>query len=381
MNFRLSFWFFATGMLFLASACKQNTEKVKTDGEQYEIYYKPTFSKRFIIEANGDDKRLVVYNPWQGSRDVKFTYTLTHDKSKDAHTVKIPVERVICLSSTHLAFVDFIDEIDKVAGVSGAGFISNQRARQLIADGQIADVGYESYLSYEVIATLKPDVVFAYGVDGELGKTEAKLNEMGIKLVYIGEYLEETPLARAEWAVAIAAFFEKSEIAAEKVKNIENEYNQLKNIAAHVADKPKVLINAPYRDVWYLPAVKSTAINFLKDAGGEYIFEAETQNTKESNPTNIEYVYIKALNADIWINQNNETSLAQLKNLDVRLINIAAFKNKTVYNNNNQLTPNGGNDFWESGVINPQIILKDLIKIFHPQLLPEHQLFYYRKLE
>ena len=380
MNSKCLFWFFAIVAL-LVSACKQNTEKSKTDLEQCEIYYKPAFSERFVIKADGDDRLLIVYNPWQGSRNVKFTYTLTHAENNDAHTVKIPVERVICLSSTHLAFIDFIDEIGKIVGVSGAGFISNQQARQLIDAGKIVDVGYENYLSYEVIASLKPDVIFAYGVDGELGKTEAKLNEMGIKLVYIGEYLEETPLAKAEWAVAIAAFFEKSEIAAEKIKIIESEYNNLKNLAANVINKPKVLINAPYRDVWYLPAVKSTAINFLKDAGGDYIFELETQNAKESNPTSIEYVYVKALDADIWINQNNETTLAQLKNLDTRLINISAFKNKNVYNNNNQLTTSGGNDFWESGVINPQIILKDLIKIFHPQLLPEYKLFYYRKLE
>jgi len=380
MNCKRAFWILIIGISFI-SACKQKVEKPKTDDEQYKTYYKPTFSERFVILTNNSDKQLVVYNPWQGSRNVKFTYTLTHNENNDAHTVKVPVERVICLSSTHLAFIDFIDEIDKVTGVSGAGFISNKRIRERIDDGQIADVGYQNYLSYEVIAALQPDVIFAYGVDGELGKIEAKLNEMGIKLVYIGEYLEETPLARAEWAVAIAAFFEKSEIAAEKIKTIANEYNQLKNIAANVADKPKVLINAPYRDVWYLPAAKSAVINFLKDAGGEYIFEAETQNAKESNPTNIEYVHTKALGADIWINQNNETTLEQLKKLDARLANISAFKNKNVYNNNNQLTANGGNDFWESGVTNPQVILKDLIKIFHPQLLPEHQLFYYRKLE
>lgn len=365
----------------LVFACRQATEKTKTDNGQYEMYYKPAFSERFVIETNGKEKRLVVYNPWQGSRNIKFTYTLTHSENNDAHTVKIPVERVVCLSSTHLAFVDFIDEIDKVTGVSGSGFISNQRARQLITDGKIVDVGYENYLSYEVIASLKPDVVFAYGVDGELGKTEAKLNEMGIKLVYIGEYLEHTPLAKAEWAVAIAAFFDKTEAAAEKIKKIETEYSRLKNIAAKTAYKPKVLINAPYRDVWYLPAARSAAVNFLKDAGGEYIFESEMQSSRESNPTNIEYAYTKALNADVWINQNNETDLTQLKQFDVRLANLPVFKNSNVYNSNARLTAGGGNDFWESGVVNPQIILKDLIKIFHPELLPEHQLFYYRKLE
>jgi iron complex transport system substrate-binding protein len=379
MNVKRCFWLL---ILICFFACKQNNKQTKTDGEQHEIFYKPTFSERFVIEQNGDDKRLVVHNPWQGSRNVKFTYTLTRNNNNDdVHTVKIPVERVICLSSTHLAFIDFIDKIDKIVGVSGAGFISNENVRRRIENKQIADVGYENYLSYEVIASLNPDVIFAYGVDGELGKVEAKLNEMGIKLVYIGEYLEETPLAKTEWAVAIAAFFDEEEQAISKLKNIENEYNQLQTLAANVSHKPRVLINAPYRDVWYLPAVKSTTINLLKDAGGEYIFENETQNAKESNPTNIEYVYAKALDADIWINQNNENSLQQLRGIDARLTEISAFKNKNVYNNNKRLNTHGGNDFWESGVINPQIILKDLIKIFHPNLLPEYELFYYRKLE
>ncbi|MDR2653417.1 MAG: ABC transporter substrate-binding protein [Prevotellaceae bacterium] len=380
MNLKQGFWFLLIS-ISLISACKQNKIKTETNDEQHDVYYKPTFSERFVIENDGDDKRLIVHNPWQGSQNVKFTYTLTNNKNDAVHTVKIPVERVICLSSTHVAFIDFIGKADKIIGVSGTGYISNENIRRRIASNQIVDVGYENYLSYEVIAALKPDVIFAYGVDGELGKTEAKLNEMGIKLVYIGEYLEETPLAKAEWLVAIAAFFDEEEKAIEKLKTVETEYNQLKQLAENVTDKPKVLINAPYRDVWYLPATKSTAINLLKDAGGEYIFESETQNSKDSNPTNIEYVYAKALDADVWINQNNETSLRQLQSLDNRLTNIPAFKNGNVYNNNKRLNPHGGNDFWESGIVNPQIILKDLIRIFHPELLPEHQLFYYQKLE
>jgi iron complex transport system substrate-binding protein len=380
MKCKRVFRFLLFGLLLVFS-CRQNREKTETTDDLREIYYKPAFSERFVIEKAGNDKFLTVLNPWQGSQNVKFTYTLTHSENNDAHTVKIPVERIICLSSTHVAFVDFMDRADKIVGVSGAGYISNENVRKQIENNQIADVGYENYLSYEVIASLKPDVIFAYGIDGELGKTEAKLNEMGIKLVYIGEYLEETPLAKAEWLVAVAAFFDEEEKAIEKLKNIEHEYNHLKKLAENVTDKPKALINAPYGDVWYLPSNKSTVINLLKDAGGKYIFENETQNAKESNPVSIEYVYAKALDADVWINQNNETSLRQLQKLDARVINIPVFKNGNIYNNNKRLNKQGGNDFWESGVINPQIILKDLIKIFHPSLLPEHQLFYYRRLE
>ncbi|MDR1199654.1 MAG: ABC transporter substrate-binding protein [Prevotellaceae bacterium] len=380
MNLKQKFWFLLT-VVFIVSSCRQNTTKTGADGEQHEICYRPAFSERFIIENDGDDKRLTVYNPWQGSRDVKFTYTLTSGNNDGVHTVKIPVERVICLSSTHVAFIDFINKTDRIAGVSGTGYISNENVQRQIERNQTVDVGYENYLSYEVIASLKPDVVFAYGVDGELGNTEAKLNEMGIKLVYIGEYLEKTPLAKAEWAVAVAAFFNEEEKAIEKFKNIEYEYNWLKELAENVADRPKVLVNAPYRDVWYLPSTASVTINLLNDAGGKYIFEAETKNASKTNPTSIEYVYAKALDADVWINLNSETSLQQLQSLDGRLADISAFKSRSVYNNSKRLNHQGGNDFWESGVVNPQIILKDLIKIFHPDLLPEHQLFYYKKLE
>ncbi|MDR2064131.1 MAG: ABC transporter substrate-binding protein [Prevotellaceae bacterium] len=380
MNCKQIFWFLLFGLLPVCS-CRHNREKTETAIDRREIYYKPSFSKRFVIEKDGDNKLLTVLNPWQGSQNVKFTYTLTNGNADAVHSVKIPVERIICLSSTHVAFVDFIDKADKITGVSGTSYISNENVRRRIANGQTVDVGYGNYLSYEVIASLKPDVIFAYGVDGELAKTEAKLNEMGVKLVYIGEYLEETPLAKAEWLVAVAAFFNEEEKAIDKLKNIEQEYNHLKKLAENVTAKPKVLINAPYGDVWYLPSNKSTVINFLKDAGGKYIFENEMQNAGESNPAGIEYVYAKALDSDVWINQNNETSLIQLQNLDARLTDIQAFINGNIYNNNKRLNKQGGNDFWESGVVSPQIILKDLIKIFHPYLLPEHQLFYYRKLE
>jgi iron complex transport system substrate-binding protein len=379
MNLKPCLWVLILSGIFIFS-CRQNKEQIKDNSER-EVYYKPTFSERFVIEKVGDDKRLIVLNPWQGSQNVKFTYTLTNSKNDDAHTVKIPVERVICLSSTHVAFIAFIDEVDKIVGVSGTDYISNEYAQQRIANRQIVDVGYENYLSYEVIASLKPDVVFAYGIDGELAKTEAKLNEMGIKLVYIGEYLEETPLAKAEWAVAIAAFFGEEEKAVGKIKIVENEYEQLKTLAANAPDKPKVLINAPFRDVWYIPGTKSATINLLKDAGGEYIFEQEMQNSKDTRPANIEYVSTKAIDADVWINQNSETSLQQIQSIDARLASIPAFKSKNVYNNVHRLNSHGGNDFWESGVVSPQLILKDMIKIFHPELLPNEEFFYYKKLE
>ncbi len=343
------------------------------------VSYTPRYAQRFELLALGKDKILKVHNPWQGARDVEMVYRLTETPTSDPKDIKYPVTRAICLSSTHVAFLDVLNRVDKIVAVSGANYITNPTIRERVSKGEVFDVGYESSLSYELIASLQADVVFAYGVEGEMAGVEKKLNEMGVKLVYIGEYMEQSPLAKAEWLVAMAAFFGDEQIAQERFNEIAQRYESIKSKAEGVPYKPKVMLNAPYKGSWYVPGGASHIACLLKDSGSDYLYG---NNQKvESTPISLEAAFIKCQEADFWLNPNAATSLAEVRQMDERLSAIPAFKNRKMYNNNARTTSGGGSDFWESGVVQPHIILEDLVAIFHPELYPEHKLYYFRHLE
>ena len=138
------------------------------------------------------------------------------------------------------------------------------------------------------------------------------------------------------------------------------------------------MIGLPWKDTWYIPGGKSFAARFIKDAGGEYIWEK--LDSKIARPMGFETIYKKAKDADIWINPGDIDNLEAILTVDARLKHFKPIKNRKVFNNNDIMNKAGGNDYWESGITHPQIILKDLVRIFHPEVLPDHELVYYKNI-
>ncbi|MBC7863854.1 MAG: ABC transporter substrate-binding protein, partial [Bacteroidia bacterium] len=228
-----------------------------------------------------------------------------------------------------------------------------------------------------------PDLIITYGMGNPETDVNRKISEAGIPIAISIDHLETSPLARANWIKFVAAFFEKGELADSIVNEIEKKYTDLKAMAnplssAKSAPKPKVLTEIKLNDTWFVPGGKSFMAELLNDAGADYIWR---DNEKTGSLTlSYEEVYLKALEADYWLNLSNWNSLKDCNAQDERNINFKAFKNKNLYNNNAILNKEGGNAYWETGLISPDEILADLIKIFHPDLLPEHKLKYYKKL-
>ena len=164
-----------------------------------------------------------------------------------------------------------------------------------------------------------------------------------------------------------------------KFSEIEKEYNKLKQKAQNINNKPVVLSSLPWKDVWYIPGGNSFQARLIEDAGGDYLWK--NNESHESIPLSIETVFSEAQNADIWINTGTADSNKQILGVDQRFENFKSLKNKQIFNNNNKLSVNGGNDYWETGIVQPHIILKDMIKIFHPELLPNYNLYYYKHLK
>jgi iron complex transport system substrate-binding protein len=343
-----------------------------------------SFAKGFGLNARGRNTVLTVRNPWQHAHGVEYNYILSDTIAQsaliDEYTwlIKTPVQKVICLSTTHIGFIAYLDMIGSISGISGKDYAVNPEIQAGIRKGLIMDVGYDENLNYELILQLKPDVVFAYGVSVAITNTVKKLNELGIPVVLIGEYLEQEPLAKMEWVKAFAALYGSGAQVNRQFNAAVNRYQKLVKLAADVKIKPAVLLGLPWRGTWYISGSKSYVARLVKDAGGKYCWDHLDFN--ESRPIGLEKIYEKALTADFWLNPGDALNKNDIIAVDERFSHLPAFKNDKVFNNNNLLVNSGGNAFFESGVVEPDIILSDLITILHPQLLPSHRLKYYRKL-
>jgi iron complex transport system substrate-binding protein len=371
-------------LLFLACG-RNNTETPSFQDLSMRIVEPVRYAKGFAIRSNGKNILITVLNPWQNARNVKYSYLLSDTLKKsrildESHClIKTPVSRVVCLSTTHIGFIGFLNQTATITGVSGKNFVASEALQNRIRQDSLPDVGYDENLNYELILKLKPDVVFAYGVSGSVTNTVRKLNEMGIPTILIAEYLEEEPMAKMEWVKVFGALYEQSRIADEKFDSADKKYQHLRYIASGGSSKPKVLLGLPWRGNWFISGGRSYVARLVEDAGGEYIFS--DLDFKDSRPVALEQVYERALNADFWLNSGDALNKKDLFSVDERFRNLPCVKQDRIFNNNNRITSAGGNDIFESGVTEPEIILSDLIYILHPQLLPSHQLKYYRKLQ
>ena len=343
------------------------------------------YAAGFDLGNNTEGRIITVKNPWQNASQVEFTYILSDSFpasemiSDNSWRIKTPVNRAVCLSTTHIGFIDFLDELGSVTGISGKDYVVNEMLRFRVEKGLLPDVGYDENLNFELLISLKPDVVFAYGVNGAVTNTIKKLGELGIPVIMVAEYLEEEPLAKMEWVKVFAAFYQKEEVATHRFDSIAEAYEQLRALARDKGDEPKVLLGLPWRGTWYISGSKSYIARLVSDAGGRYLWDH--LDFKDSRPVELEKVYEYALAADFWINSGDARSKKEIGLVDNRFERLPAFMEDKVYNNNNLMSPSGGNAFFESGVVEPHIILADLIYILHPQLLPSHKLTYYRKLQ
>ncbi len=342
------------------------------------------FANGFQLIKKDQVTRLTVFNPWEKAKNITVDYFLI-DKRRDIpdylfdkRVIKTPVERVICLSTTHLSFLDVLDETDAVVGISGSQYVSCQKIRQRMEMGEVPDVGYGQNLNYELIVTQKPDLVMLYGVGSEVTGIIQKLEELGIPVIMMAEFLEENPLGKAEWINFVAALFQKEKEAASFFKGVVAEYQRLKELTEDVIEKPKVMVGSPYKDSWWVPGGNSYLANLISDAGGNYLGKDNTSH--ESYIISFENALVWGSIADIWINMGNLASRKEIIAADERFRNFNVFRERKIFNNIKRLGSHGGNDFWESGTVNPHLVLRDLIRIFHPGLA-DGETYYYLEIE
>ena len=370
----------------LASACGGSSGPVLSDFTT-EIYT-PAYASGFDIRGNGNNASTLVSirNPWQGGTNVEQHLLILRDDAKApadfaGQVVKAPVRHVVCMSSSHVAMFDAIGQAKRISGVSGIDYISNPYVREHRLCGEVRDVGYDTNLNFELLAAMRPDLMLLYGVTGENTVVTGKLRELGIPYIYVGDYMEESPLGKAEWLMVAAELCNVRDKGAETFRGIAARYNALKTRIAGAArsPRPKVMLNTPYRDTWFMPSSRSFMVRLIEDAGGEYVYTKNDSDT--SVAVDLEEAYLLASAADTWINVGPCNTLAELTAQNPKFADVPAVRNRQVFNNNRRQTPAGGSDFWESGVIRPDLVLHDLCAVFNPQAADTAELYYYKRLE
>ena len=343
------------------------------------------YAKNLSIEEHEGYNVVTVHNIGKGNWSQDYQYVLVPEGAEvpkdypDAEVVRVPVKRVISLSTTFLGLVDQLDEVDSLVGIGSFAYTNTPSVIEKIKKGELTEVGSESAKNIELMVALDPDVVFANATGNPDYDIHPVMDEVGIRSAITAAYIEETLLGRAEWIKYVGAFYNKLDLAEQIFSKTEAQYNALLKLTVDVGKRPTVFANAPWGNVWYTPSGISYVANVIRDAGGRYLWEDD--RSIGSQPLDFETVYENVIDAEFWINTGYLDSMQTLLSNDERYGDFRAVREGNVYTESKRVNASGGNDIWERGFTHPQEILADLIKIFHPELLPEHEFVFYRKVE
>ena len=282
------------------------------------------------------------------------------DETCDTLLIDNPLQRIICMSSSSVAALSVIGADSLVIGVSGLKYISDPKIHRRAGEGKVHDVGYEASMDYETIMRLDPDLVLAYKVGDAEPPYLTKLRSLGIPVLVLYDHLEQHPLARAEYVRLFGVLAGCSDKADDFFDDVKNHYLAMR--VEKTEEPVRVLMNIPYADAWYLPGSDGYMSRLIRDAGGQVL---GAQKGSVSGVITMEDAYSLSLEADMWLCPGycrTREQLATLHHLFPHFGPLA--KGLPIYNNILRTNQGGGNDFWESGAVRPDLILKDLRAIF-----------------
>jgi len=343
-----------------------------------------SYAELFQIENGEGYKKLTVFNPWK-DRSVYKTYYLVSKSAKtlpqlpeDAVIIKTPVNRISTMSATHIGLLDKLGELESIIGHSSSDYIYNERLKARMNENKVTVTGAAQSLNLEAFIELNPDVLMNSVYD-KIHNNLILVEQSGIPVAYNIEWMEAHPLARAEWIKFMALFYEKEALADSIFDDIEKSYLSTKYSIEPSNHQPSVLVSYKYKGTWFMPGGQSDQAALFRAAGIDYHYYSDSSTG--SVPLSFETVIEEMTEADIWIKPGATTSIKELLALDERYGQFKALQEGEMYNVHAQIAENGANNYWEQGMIEPHLILKDLVKIFHPKLLPEYELTYYKKMD
>ena len=340
------------------TSCKQSKEAVKTEKENTTFQ----FAKNISIEENNETITI------KSSGN-----TITFDKKE------LPIKTVMVETSSAIAYLNELNALNTVKGATDVDFIYNPKIAEGIANKTILKIGSSNELFTEIILKNKPQLIIASS-NPVLAKFHQQLEQNGIKILYLDEYKEQNPLGQVEYLKIFGKLFGKNTEAEKQVETVKNNYDSIKNIIQTKAQSNvSTIVNTMFGDVWYAPTNDLLQAKLIDDAKGNYIFK--DKKGENSLSLTFEEVYTTGKSANYWINVTNVNSLAEMKASYPNYAWFDAFKKGNVYAYNKRMNAKGSNDYFEQGILRPDIILNDLGKIFYPNLFPTYDLYFYQQLK
>jgi len=326
----------------------------------------PQYAKGFRIHYFNDYKVIET-----GSHRYYLTKNHSLIKQKDAIIVPVPVQNLACMAQSHWTAAYILDEMESVSGICDAKYISDTIFQQRYKKGKIKNFAENQTINYELLFSLKPQLLML-SFDNQ--QTNNMLANIGIPVVLNSDFLENHPLGRAEWLIFVAAFYGKDEEAKVFFDRSVEKYNALCALIDSSMERPTVFDGSKSSGVWYVSGGKSYMAQFYADAGADYVWEDNTDYG--SFPVDFESVYYKGITADYWRTYlPRAKSYSDIADENILYTDFKAWKERSIFYSDNFRT-----DLYGMGVYQPEAVLADMIKIFHPALLPEHEAVYYGSL-
>lgn len=339
----------------------------KPDGSSLKGFRDMKYAKLFGIARYGDHEQLF----YLSGKDTTWSLSST-DLPKDR-------QKLALLSSVFAGFIEEFGMQENIVAVDHTPYFNDSAILALIAAGRISAVGEEGQLQVEKLVALKPHVVVASSFGFSNSSLKVRLSNLGIHLLLCDNFKELHPLARAEWIKFFGFLLHKGNEADSLFSVIEKRYEGTRAQGARAVEKPLVMTDAMYQEIWNVPGGNSYTQRLIEDAGGRYVFRDKTG--LHTYPLNLESVLRSCEDADVWINVNQFHSKREMLEAEPRYALLGPFAENRIYNNNKRENKYGGNDFWEKGVVRPDLVLKDLQLIFADPKISSDKLYFYTHLD
>lgn len=366
-------------VFFMVVGCKKQQQKELAIVAKNEVRY----AKGFSIQRFFGYSILTVRNPWPKATKT-YTYILREkngvvpDSLHHYLTITVPIKSIVVTSTTHIPSLELLHEEHTLVGFPHTDYISSEKTRALIEAGKVKELGNNQDLNTEVLLDLQPDVIVGYGIDNT-NPTLDNLEKSGLAVVLNGDWNEETPLGKAEWIKFFGAFYDKQKEAERMFTLVEKDYLRTMEIANKATTTPSILAGDMYEDHWYLPKGDSWGSILLKEAHGAYLWK----NTKGTGSLSLSFetVFETAKDADFWITSGQFSSIKELIASNPHYSQFKAFKNQKVFSFSSKRGKTGGILYYELAPNRPDIVLKDIVKLLHPELLPGYTPFFFEPLK
>jgi len=335
-----------------------------------------------FLQQNGLDV-IRVLNPWRGGETL-FDYVLLPQGATPPATlsdkqmlIQLPLSSPMLISTSHAGLFLALDSGDLITGFSNPDFLYSEELRKRASDGTLARIGPPESLNMELLLQEECDLLMMSATE-TLPQLFDRLRQVNIPVFLNADWMERTPLGRAEWLRVVGRLIGKQQEADSVFHAIEQSYLRLQEQVSKVEERPSVFVGNNYRGTWYMPGGRSYVAQLLADAGASYVFS--TDSSSGSLPLSFETVLETQINTDFWLQPGIHRTIKSLLSEDERYDNLGSLKKGQVYNSTARSNANGSSDYWESGLVKPHLLLQDLVKILHPQRLPDHQLIYFERL-